>query len=119
MFSTITSKQIPKDLKLILTDPKRLTGTVQEGAWEMFYQIFRNKTSLNIMKHQKILIAGSVCKTRDASSRCPVALHAQPVGFSLQIHLASHYCPSQGLQYQDQIHFSSVSLALHFLMQLD
>lgn len=43
VFSTTTSKQIPKGLKFILTAPKRLTDTVQEGAWEMFYQILETK----------------------------------------------------------------------------
>lgn len=45
VFSTIIFKQIPKCLKLILTDPKRLTDTVQEEAWEMFCQILETKLS--------------------------------------------------------------------------
>lgn len=81
---------------------------------------FRNKTFLNIMNHEKILAAANtLAKQKDYGTHSAAALHTQPVGFSLQIHSASHYCPSRGLQRQDRLHLSSVSLALRFLMRLD
>lgn len=65
------------------------------------------------------MAATILAKQKDYGSRYTAALRTQPVEFSLQIHSASHYCPSRGLQHQDQTHLSSVSSALRLLMRPD